>query len=162
MKPKIPTSTLPTKLRSTIRSTHTTPQLRKVVNYHDDGNRGSSSCCHTLVNNIIVSDKKREFMTGTYIFAGDDKRIAELNSFPKINILEFNLLLAVTGSHTNPATGLLTQEVSRFRNRDHIVTIMMQSFIFPSEIVSELNKVDCCQHRTHTVWFSLHVHQNGP
>ena len=104
------------------------------MNYYNDDNRGSSSRCHTLVNDIIVSDRKREFMTKTYICAGDDGIISELNDFLGMKILEFNLLLVVAGRHTNLAPGVLTQEVSRFSNRDHIATSMMQSFVFSSEM----------------------------
>jgi hypothetical protein len=49
-------------------------------NYKDD-NRRLSSRCHIRVNNIVVSDRKREFMAGTYVCAGDDGRNIELNGF---------------------------------------------------------------------------------
>ena len=122
----------------------------KTTNYYNGNNRGSSSCCHTLANNIVVSDRKSESMAGAYICAGDDGWIIEPNGFVGIKILKVNLLLAVTGRQKNPAPGVLTQEVSRSSNRDHIATSMMQSFISPSEIVSEMNTVDRCQHRTLT------------
>jgi hypothetical protein len=64
--------------------------------------------------------------------------------------LEFNLLLAVAGRHPNPTPGVVTQEVSRFSNKDHIATSTMQAFIFPPKIVSEMNDADRRHHRTIT------------
>ena len=86
-------------------------------------------------------------MAGMYICAKDDGRIAELNGFLRIKILEFNLLLFITGRQENPSPGVLTQEFSRFNNITHIATRMMQSLIFPPEIVSEMNEADHCNHQ---------------
>ena len=78
------------------------------MNYYTNNNRDSSSCCCKLVTNMVSSGRKSEFMAGTYICAGYDGRITELNDFPGIKILEFNLLVAVAGRQNNPTPGVLT------------------------------------------------------
>ena len=99
---------------------------------------------------MIANGRKSKFMTGTYICAGDDGKIADLNGFLGIKILEFNLLLTVANRQEYLAPGILTQEVSRVDRSTHIATKMMQSFIFPPEIISEMNKADQRHHRTLT------------
>ena len=99
---------------------------------------------------MVAVGRKSASMAGTYICAGGDRRIADLNGFLGIKILESNLLLAVTNCQEHPTAGVLTQEVSRSDNSTHIATRMMESFIFPPQIVSEMNKADQRHHRTLT------------
>ena len=80
-------------------------------------------------------------MPWSYACAGADWKATKLNGFLGSKILESNLINAVANRTFHPTPGLLTQE-SRFYNKRHIATRMMQSFIFPPEIVHEMDKAD--------------------
>ena len=57
-------------------------------------------------------------------------------------ILESNLQIAVANIMLHPNPDLVSQEVSQICNVRHIGTKMMQSFIFPPEIVHEMDAAD--------------------
>ena len=44
-------------------------------------NRGSFICIHTLVEDIITSVRKREFLTRVYVSDNDEGKTAALNTF---------------------------------------------------------------------------------
>ena len=88
---------------------------------------------------MVANNMKRGSMAGSYACAEDDGKSSKLNGFLRFKILKSNLLITVANRTCNPNLGLLTQEVSRFYNGQHIGTIMMQSFIFPSKIVGEMD-----------------------
>ena len=107
----------------------------------NDEDRDSSNCVCEFVIRMVADNMKRDIMAGSYSCARDGKS-AKLNGFLGGKILESNLMIAVANRTLNPNPGLLTQEVSRFYNKQHIGTIMMQSFIFPPEIVHEMDEAD--------------------
>jgi hypothetical protein len=123
---------------------HTTPETKDDLS---DGDRGSSVRIHTVIGNIDVSWRKREFLVRAYFFDNDDRRTADLSVFMGGRALSFNLLLVCTYSHTTPTPGVITQDVQRLNTKNHSSTRAIQSVIFPHNIVAEMNKVDHLHHQ---------------
>ena len=90
---------------------------------------------------IVANNTKRDFMAGPYRYDRDGGKSAKLNGFLGGKILKYNLLVALSNRTLHPNPGLLSQEVSRFCNEQHIATRMMQLFIFPPEIVKRWMKL---------------------
>jgi hypothetical protein len=114
------------------------------MNNLSDKDRGSFVRIQILVGDSITSGRKREFLTEVYVCDDNDGKAADFNACLGGRNLEFNLILACAGRHPNPTPGEVTQEVSRFSNKNHIATSTMQSLIFPPDIISEIIVADHC------------------
>jgi hypothetical protein len=113
------------------------------MNPLNDEDGDTSNRVHEIVTRMVAANAKRDFMAGPYRCAGDDGKTAKLNGFLGGKILESNLHIAVANRMLNPSPGLVSQEVSRICNESHIGTKRMQSFIFPREIIHDMNAADC-------------------
>ena len=87
---------------------------------------------------MLVSGKKREFLAGTYAYAGDDGRLVELNDFLGIKNLDFNLFLAAMGRHptfasavvrSNPRGLNIQQQRPYFNKHDAIIHLSSREYI---------------------------------
>ena len=52
-----------------------------------------------------------------------------------------NIQIELARRLDHPKPGLINQEISRICNANHIATRMMQSFVFPQEVVQEMNAI---------------------
>ena len=102
--------------------------------------RDTSSLVHVFVIRMVANNMKIDFMARSYACARYDMKSVKLNGFLGSKILKSNCIIAVANQTLKPTPGLLTQEVSRFCNQRHIGTGMMQSFIFPPDIIHEIKR----------------------
>ena len=91
---------------------------------------------------MVADNAKHTFMAGLYCYAEDDGQSATIHGFLGTKILESNLQIAVANRMLHPNPDLVSREVSWICNVRHITTKMMQSFIFPAEIVQEMDAAD--------------------
>ena len=126
---------------------HTTDETMNNLNAN---NMGSFICIHTIVENVITSDRKREILTGVYVCDNDDGETAALNTFLGRKNLEFNLMLTCASRHPTSIPEEITHDVTRSSNQNHIATRTMQSLIFPPNTVSDILNADHCHHRNMT------------
>ena len=108
---------------------------------HED-DEDTSTRVHNFVRRIVAYNAKHEFLAGSYCCAEDNRQPVTLHGFLGILILQFNLQIVVAQRILLPNPDLVSLEVSRICNTKHIATKMMQSFIFPPEIVQEMDAAD--------------------
>ena len=101
------------------------------MNSSNNEDRDTYNLVQAFVTIMVANNTKSDFMAEAYACAGDNWKSAKLKGFLGSKILESNLTITVANRRFQPTPGLLTQEVSRFYNKRHIGTRMMQSFIFP-------------------------------
>ena len=96
---------------------------------------------------MVADNVTDNFAAGPYRCAEDNGQYATLHGFLGGKILQSNLQITVTHIMLHPNLDLVSREVSRICNVRHIGTKMMQSFIFHSEIVHEMDAADHCTNR---------------
>ena len=104
--------------------------------------KDTSKRVYKFVRRIVADNAKREILACSYRCADDDGETVVLHSFLVTMILQCNVQIKLARRMPYPNPGLINQEVSRICNAKHIATNMMQSFIFPSEIIQEMDATD--------------------
>ena len=117
------------------------------MNNLNEDDEDTSTRVHKFIRSIVAYGAERTFLAGSYRCPVNDGESAALHSFLGIDITRSNIQIKLARRLEHPKPGLIHQEVSRICNANHIATQMMQSFIFPLEIVQEMNAIDHCDNR---------------
>ena len=108
---------------------------------HED-DEDTSTRVHNFVRRIVAYNAKHEFLAGSYCCADNDGETTALHGFLGTMSLQCNIQIELAQRIPYPNSGLINQQVSRICNTKHMATKMMQSFIFPPEIVQEMDTAD--------------------
>jgi hypothetical protein len=120
------------------------------MNTLNDEDEDTSKRVHAFVRRIVNDNAKHKILAGSYHCADDDGESAALHGFLGTLILQCTIQIEVARRMPSPNPGHVTQEVSRICNAKHIATRRMQEFIFPPEIVQEMDAADYRDNRGST------------
>jgi hypothetical protein len=112
------------------------------MNNLNEDNEDLSACVHMFVRSVVDHGAKTEFLDGPSCCPDDDEELATLYGFVGTHIIKSNIQIILAQSWDHPTPGQIDREVSRICNVKHMATKMMQSFIFPQEIVQEMIAID--------------------
>ena len=112
------------------------------MNTLNEDNEDISTRVRGFFRRIMAYDVKHEFLDDSYRCADNARETSALHGFLGTDILKCNIQIKLARRLPHPNPGLINQEVSQTFNAKHTATKMMQSFIFPPEIVQEMNAMD--------------------